>query len=102
MLWDCIAELKERLKTSIPFLQIYLSCNGELDATLRSTKFRRYPLPRCSLEIPINLYVRTADEKIYTKVKEFVSENCMELQKTPRNTNTEEIKEDEDDFFGGD
>lgn len=41
-----------------------------------------------------------ADEKIYTKMMEFLSENYMEPGKIPLNMTTEEIKEDEEsDFF---
>ena len=44
-----------------------------------------------------------ADEKIYTKMKEFLSENYTEPGKIPLNMTTEEIKEDqESDFFESD
>lgn len=54
--------------------------NGELNANVCLTKSLRSPPPQGGLEISIHLYVRNgeANGKIYTKVKEIVSENCME------------------------
>ena len=65
------------------FCKFYLECNGEPDATVRSTKFRRSLLSQGGPEIPINIYMREgkANEKIYTQMQEFVSENYMEPEK---------------------
>ena len=42
------------------------------------------------------------DEKIYKKIKEFVSENYMEPEKFLLIMNREEIEEDEETFFRSD
>ena len=69
------------------------------------------PLPQGVLEIPINLSVikGIAEEKTYTKMKEFVSEIYMESEKILLNMKREVIKEVKENdfskidviFFGG-
>ena len=55
------------------FCKYFLEYNGELDATVRSTKFRRSPLPQGGLEIPIKLRVGKgkASCDIFRKLKGF-------------------------------
>ena len=81
------------------FCKYFLEYNGELDATVRSTKFCRSPLPQGGLEIPIKLRVGKgkASLEIFRKMKGFVLDNYLEPEKIPLNVKTEEEKEDE--FF---
>lgn len=80
------------------FCKFYVEYSGELGATVRSTKFRRSPLPQGGLEIPIDFLVKIskASEDIYKKMKVFVKENYMEPEKIPLSV---KVEDEEDDFF---
>ena len=56
------------------FLKYFLEYNDQLDATVRSTKFRRSTLPQGGLEIPIKLPVGKgkASLEIFRKMKGFM------------------------------
>ena len=59
------------------FCKYFLGYNGELDATVRSTKFPSSPLPQSGLERPIKLQVGKAKDcpEILRKMKGFVLDN---------------------------
>ena len=67
------------------FCKYFLEYNVELDATVRSTKFRRSPLPKGGQEVPIKLRVGKgkASLEIFRKRKGFVLDNYLESEKIP-------------------
>ena len=62
------------------FCKYFLEYNSEPDATVRSEKFRRSPLPQGDLEIPIKFLVGKgkASLEIFRKMKGFVLHNYFE------------------------
>ena len=65
---------------------------------VRSTKFRRSPLPQGGPEIPIKPQVGNGKAilKIFRKMKGFVLDNYLQPEKIPLAVKTEEEK---DEFF---
>ena len=59
------------------FCKYFLEYSGELDATVRPTKFRWSQLPQGGIEIPIKFRVGKgkANFKVFRKMKGFVLDN---------------------------
>ena len=109
MIWDMglYCETKEKIESlnlvgHLPreiswFCKYFLECNGELNGTIRSTKFCASLLLQVGLEIPIKLWVEKgkASLEIFRKMKGFLFDNYHEPEKIPFDVLTEEDEEDE-------
>ena len=79
------------------FCKYFLEWNGELDATVCSTKFRKSPIPQGGLEILIKLRVGKGKANFETsrKMKGFVLDNYLEPENIPLDGKTGEEEEDQ-------
>ena len=82
----------------------FLEYNSELDATVRSTKFLRSPLPQGDLEHSHQeILIKLRDGKgkasleIFRKIKGFLLDNYLEPEKISLDVKAEE--EEGDEFF---
>ena len=78
------------------FCKYFLEYKSELDATVRSTKFPRSPLPQSGQEtfIKIRLGKEKTSLEIFRKMKGFVLDNYPEPEKILLDIKTEEEEED--------
>ena len=82
------------------FCHYFLNYGGQLEARVKSTKYRPSPIPSGGLEIPILLVVRkgTSSSSVFRKMEHFIDEYYLEPDKIGVRTKQTENEEVDDDF----
>ena len=83
------------------FCQFYLNYGGALEGRGRNRKYRRLPIPKSGLEIPIVLIIKNenAPTSVFNRMRGFVEEYCIEPEKisvSSAQSESEEIMADDD------
>ena len=84
------------------FCHYFLNYGGSLEARVRNTQYRRSPIPRGGLEIPIRLIVKkeNADNQVFEEMKGFLEEYYLEPDQIAKCQTQYEVEswEDQIDF----